>query len=342
MKKYKNFIFLVGGILLTSLLNSTPVSSGNIGQTATLSADQKNDVQIKAGKSAGQSDSAANLFYSKYSDPREFIKLQWHEGMDYGMVRRTIKQDKLPLLYEMLKDRSYINNWDKIAQIIGYVSKDPNSIPVLLEYFQRVDDWIQLPETNGEQRFFGQTAISNIEHQVMGKISALRWIGIIGGKQANSILREAVTEKGAEELTSAWNNNAPISITSLLKSKEDVINQIRASAIYGIMCSGDTENIEIIKKLYEIEEEKCRSHNKDNSLEAPSSLHNSLVEAMGKLDYIKEHSLEDYLILTGDMTNYLETALHYERKYCSLLDEVCSRLEMMKKYEKSLIEKSRK
>ena len=185
--------------------------------------------------------------------------------MDYGIVRKTLKSDKLPLLYEMLNDKKYVDSWSIIAQIIGYVSKDPNSIPILLEYFQRDDSWSweSINLNNNNNSGFNKNYAKK-RARIAGKISTLGWMGIIGGEKANNILREAVTQEGAEKLAIAWIKKILIPDSSTFKSKSETINYIRQRAIIGLMYSQDSENISTIRKLYEIEEAKCREKRKNN------------------------------------------------------------------------------
>jgi hypothetical protein len=306
------------------------INKSSINETTDKNAQQRIGTELSFidkdvfSQSSSIADSA--LFYSKYSDPREFIKLGWYEGMDYKEVKKTIKEDKLPLLYEMLKDTSYSEYWEKISRIIGYISKDPNSIDALLDYFQRDDSWNwQSSEIPGTLQWIND--IAKCERRLRGKVTSLMLIGMIGGTQANLILREAVLEQGAEKLSSAWlkDNMIPAS-KARLGNKADLITEIRINAIKGLVFSGDGENYKIIKKLYETEEAKCKeyrdSHSFEESLTSCSILHNTLVEVMGKHDYISENSLETYFELLDDKNRSFDTIIPYESKYCSLMNEL--------------------
>jgi hypothetical protein len=335
MKKYRIFISFVC-LYLSLYLNSGTAISANSGQTQTLKVDDE--------KSTEQSNSASDLFYSKFGDPREFIKLDWYEGMDYGMVKRTIKQDKLPLLHEMLKDANYSDSWEKISRLIGYLSKDPNSVTVLLDYFKRDDSWNwQSSETPGTVQWVKDNG--KCERKLRGKITSLMFIGMIGGPQANLILRQAVTEQGEEKLSAAWIRDNFLPKPSAFVSKADMITGIRVEAIKGLVFSGDRENYEIVKKLYEPGEATCKSyresHTFDESMANSSLLHQTLVESMGKHDYISEHSLEAYFELFGDNNNYDDTIVPYEIKYCSLFEEVWNIYQnQVKEYKNNLNRKS--
>jgi len=244
------------------------------------------------------------LFDAKYSDPRKFIRLKWHSGMPYKTARRLIKEDKLPLLYEMLEDKSYAPYWHKVARLIGYISDDPCSVPVLLQYFQRDDswNWKSVDRTTGIPR-------------LMGKISALAWIGKNRAGIADIILRQAVTEKSAEKLAADWIGDNLVQGSSTFKSKENVVALIRNSAAKGLVYSGKRENIEIVKKLYAQEDAYCRTNRKT------STLHNGLVEAMAIEDFIREKSLES-LLNTFGASNHLDIMIPYLTKYSWLLQDL--------------------
>ncbi len=243
------------------------------------------------------------LFDIKYSDPRKFVKLKWHSGMPYKTARRLIKEDKLPLLYEMLEDKSYAPYWHKVARLIGYISDDPCSVPVLLQYFQRDDswNWKSVDRTTGIPR-------------LMGKISVLAWIGKNRAGLADIILRQAVTEKSAEKLAADWIGDNLVQGSSTFKSKENVVALIRSSAAKGLVYSGKRENIEIVKKLYAQEDAYCRTNRKT------TTLHNGLVEAMAIEDFIREKSLESFLNIEN--SNYLNVMIPYFTKYSWLLQDL--------------------
>jgi hypothetical protein len=139
-------------------------------------------------------------------------------------------------------------------------------------------------------------------------------------------LKEAITETGAERLSAAWiKDNILSENKSTFGKKEEIIELIRTRAVLGIVFSGNYENIELIRNSYKIEKEKFRLDKEGKSPEDFSrDFYNSLAEAMGKLDYINEHSIDEFLELQSD-PKYLETILPYEAKYSSVINELYMR-----------------
>ena len=105
-------------------------------------------------------------------------------GLNYNSINALLPKDKLPVLYGLLDDELYAPYWGNISTVIGNVSDDPNTVPILLNYFKRDD---------GEKLNWMQ-----------GKIWTLAHIGKIGGDAADSILRKAITKEGARELAKDW------------------------------------------------------------------------------------------------------------------------------------------
>lgn len=238
------------------------------------------------------------LFDAKYSDPRNFVQLKWYSGMSYKTARRLIKKKNLTLLHEMLDDKSYAPYWHQVALLIGYVSEDPNSVPVLLHYFQRDDSWNW---KSVDRRPTGY-------QKIIGKISSLMWIGKIGGDEANVILRDAVTKQGAARLANAWIEGKLLPNSSTFKSRENTIMVIRARAAKGLAYSGKPENIAIVKQLYAQEDAYCIKNKK------VTTLYNGLVDAMAIQAFIAENRRENLLNTLGTI-NYLEVLGPYIDKY---------------------------
>ncbi len=191
----------------------------------------------------------------KYGETREFVKLKWSEGMNYNLVKEMIKKDQLPLLYQLMADPGYAEYWHNIARIIGYISDDPNSIDVLLIYFQRDD-------------------ISLVD-SLTGKDYCLAMIGKIGGQKADSILKKAITKEGVQELAKLWINKEEWKKGRDKRDKEQVIAYIQGAAIDGLVNTGKKENWDIVEKLY----------NDPNQAE----LRSKLVEAMAKKALIADN-----------------------------------------------------
>jgi len=255
-----------------------------------------NEIYMQADEILGQV-----LFNEKYSDPHKFIQLQWYHGISYKHTKRLITKDKLPVLYEMLKDKTYAPYWHKVAKVIGYVSEDPCSVPLLLSYIERDDswNWESVKKTVAYQR-------------VMGKIGALVSIGRIGGPQAEIVLRNAITEEGAIRLAKSWIKEGLIPDSSTFKSKENTIDIIMGRAAMGLVYAGGAENIEIVKRLFEKERAFCEKN------KVTTRLYSGLVSAMARQDFIVENGLEAHLNLLGS-SRFLNAMLPYHVKYNSKL-----------------------
>lgn len=219
------------------------------------------------------------------SDMEKFIKFRAVDsGMPYDSVKKTIKKDQLPLLYQLMANPGYAPYWNNIARIIGYISDDPNSINVLLIYFQRDD-------------------ISNVD-SIAGKVGSIAWIGKIGGEKADSILKKAITKEGARELAKLWIDKEEWKKGRDKRDKDQVISYIQGAAISGLVFSGKKENWDIVDKLYN--EQKVISLQGQNT-----DIMSPLTDAMAIKAFIMDHNndVESYfrldIVLTG-LRPYLE------------------------------------
>lgn len=165
----------------------------------------------------------------------QFIKFRAIDsGMNFVKLKETIKKDQLPLLYQLLADATYAPYWHNIARIIGFISDDPNSIPVLLTYFQRND--------------------GSMVESVSGKIYSIALIGKIGSEKADPILKKALTKEGAQELAKLWINDEKWKKSDII-TKDRAIESIQQAAISGLVFSGKKENWDLVEKLYNEQKE---------------------------------------------------------------------------------------
>jgi hypothetical protein len=203
----------------------------------------------------------------------------------YSETREVITKDKLPILYELLDDDEYAPYWEKVVRAIGYVSDDPDSVNVLLNYIQRNDN-------KKLDRF-----------SITSKPDAFAMIGLIGGDMADSILRKSVTKEGARELTKDW-------IDEPLPETVDTARMIRLiqiSSLIGLVFSGKPENLALVEKLYNEQKEiSIRNHGN-------TELMLTLIDAMVDKDYIADTGLQNFLNMNS---NTLISALSpYLEKY---------------------------
>lgn len=177
----------------------------------------------------------------------QFIKFRGIDsGMNYIKLKQTVKKDQLPLLYQLLADAGYAPYWDNVARIIGYISDDPNSIPVLLAYYQRNDGSMVEP--------------------LVGKIWSIALIGKIGGEKADPILKKAITKEGVEELAKSWINEEKWKNGRDTRGKDFVIEYTQNAAIQGLVYTGKKENWDLVEKLYNEQKELSLKGGKQTSI----------------------------------------------------------------------------
>ncbi|MHC4362288.1 MAG: DUF1573 domain-containing protein, partial [Planctomycetota bacterium] len=219
----------------------------------------------------------------------EDFRNQACKGILFQNAQRLIAKDKLPLLHKMLEDEAYASCWHNVARLIGYISNDPNSVPVLLHYFKRADG----------------PNFDSID-SLAGKIWTLVFVGQIGGPQADSVLRQALTDEGAAQLAKAWIDGQLVPNTPFWDDRNSVITFIRSCAANGLVLSRKQENIDIVKRLYA----DCKTSKENNQL-----LEQSLVESLAIHDFIAENGLEAYFSLDVSATAMLEALEPYLKKY---------------------------
>ena len=185
-------------------------------------------------------------------------------GLDYDSINALLPKDKLPVLYRLLDDEQYAPYWSNISTVIGYVSDDPNTVPVLLNYFKRDD---------GEK-----------VNYMIGKIWSLAYIGKIGGKEADSILRKAITKEGAKELAKDWLDEQLWQDKGKYANKDNVIIDIQHAAIIGLLFTTKKENWKIVEDLYN--QDKETSIKKGRKTDIVSYL----TEAMGLRDFLVDNN----------------------------------------------------
>ncbi len=241
----------------------------------------KNEEESARLKEAAEAEAE---FRAKYRDIRDYVKFG---DPLYGRTREMFSKDDLPKLYELLKDDNYAPYWTNVSQVIGFISDDPNSIPFLLDYFQRND---------GAKNF-----------SMLGKLWSLAWIGKIGGTLADSILKKAVTKEGARELAKNWIDEELWQDEIFKENKDAVIAYIRNDALKGLVLSGKQENIDFVTKLFN-EQMAISLQNKK-----PTELINALGDAMTLKDYIADYGIDSFFaIWHSDDGRYI---MPYVEKY---------------------------
>ncbi len=202
----------------------------------------------------------------------DFVKKPWKAGTHYPLAKETIRADQVKQLHEMLNDKKYESFWPNIAVLIGMVSTDTNSVPMLINYFKYADP----------QQLSAEVVIE--------KACCLEYTGLIGGDLAKRTLLTATTTDGAEELALNWIDDQRCRHEGGFQEKEDIIFLIRMAAIRGLVFLRDSEANTLLDNIYQDEMKK----NKDAAI--PDRYCLLLASAMGVKDYIRDHGLEDFLI----------------------------------------------
>ena len=287
VKGIRNEILILGAmVIICSLIIAGCSEKGTVNSHELSNANQPQNNSMTLNREIAD-------FEKKYSDPRDFVKLKWINGIPRERAIRIITKDDMPLLHEMLKDLDYAPYWHNVANLIGYISDDPCSVPVLLDYFQRNDEtmtYVSFP----------------------AKIWCVANIGRIGKQGANELLHKAITEEGAIELAQEW-----LDSTSLEEeySREWTIDYIRLAAMHGLIYTGIKENIELIENIYE----KENAVYKDTG-EVTRLLHNS-IDALAARDYIAENGISAYMNLaSGDISRFSSAMEPYFSRYAPFLN----------------------
>ncbi len=276
-------------------LNKRKPKADEPGLVGYWSFDNDEGVTVKDGSSNhndGKLISSWSAVHAKYSDPRQFVKMHGDQGFPYGMAKIYIWKDQLPMLHEMLEDANYAPHWPTVARLIGYVSDDPNSIPLLLNYLKKDDS--NYFRTPGE--------VGNL----LGKIWTPAYIGMIGGDQADTILREAVTSEGAAKLAENWIDGPLVGNNDRWSDKEEVLLYLRNAVLHGLVCTGKKENIELVKGMY---------FAKGADMERNIKMRMYLLDAVTKSEYIGHHGREAFFELQGNSHKLLGALQPYIMKY---------------------------
>lgn len=205
---------------------------------------------------------------------KKYVKLY---AMPYAMTKQNVGKDRLPQLHRMLKDKKYAPYWHNIARIIGYVSDDPNSVFVLLSYFQRDDSWNL-----------------DTDIKISGKINSISYMGYIGGRPADVIMRGCTSSQGAAELAKNWINKILKVDGPSYQVEENIINKIRYAALIGLARTGTKENAAFITNLYEQECAYCEAN------KVRTRFFSALADAMAMQEYIVKNGIEAYKNILSD------------------------------------------
>ena len=106
-----------------------------------------------------------------------FVRLQWIEGIDYDRARSLIRPRHVPLLHEMLRQRSYFANWSEILSLLAFVVRARSSEGELIGFLEREESWVDFSP-------------QDVDELIGSKLRAAEVLGHIGGDKASATLRE--------------------------------------------------------------------------------------------------------------------------------------------------------
>jgi hypothetical protein len=210
------------------------------------------------------------------ADFREFVKRGFYEGMPYTEAREQFGPDAVPILIKLLDDAEYAPHWAKVAQLVGYISRDSKSVPALLTYAARADDWRGLDGTAGYRR-------------VLGKIEAVGWLGLVGSEEATKALRELVTVAGAAALVKKWGELPG----AFAKDPGRAVALVRGRAAKGLVLARQAEDVAGLERAYRAEAAAVRAKGE------ATKWYSELVTALATRDLIAARALDGYLALQG-------------------------------------------
>jgi len=219
----------------------------------------------------------AAIFLLKHSDPKEFARLEWQDDVPYRLARKLFGERSAPQFRALLEDKEYAPTWYRVAPVIAFTSRTPESAQAILAYVQRREDVSELHTPTAHRR-------------IDGKIAALRLLGLyqFQDQWTDEVLRQALTSDGAALLAQQWIDHLPNSY-----SKDKAIYLIQGSGAAGLVFSQKADNLRLVREAYEKETERCRREGKS------SPLRGQLVDALIWQELIGEKGMEDFLDLRG-------------------------------------------
>jgi hypothetical protein len=264
-------------LITTTAIDSKETKEDSVNKSGTYSLDEEFRRTIEQEVISASSEATEQFL--KERNPKEFVKLKWKNEAPYALTKRLLTPDSLPILYTLLDDIKYAEYWPRIVEVISYLSEDQKSLSVILNYITRADDWTSLEAYD-------------LSTRCRGKINSLKWIGLIGGGEADKILRQALTSDGARKLIKDW-INGPLPKWASVYWENDpagqLIQVIQGYAAIGIVLSQNQQSIQLVEELYET----IRIQHIGDGNRSPE-LMSKLREAKAIIKAIKELGFEEY------------------------------------------------
>ena len=238
------------------------------------------------------------LLQSRLRDPKQVVKVRAHGDMGHNKLAKAFDQNDLPAFYEVLNDdKSTGYERENAIIFIGQISDRGNieAAKVLMDYVQKQENW--------------DKTWHDANNIAFSKWHALDWLGYVGGndKDVEEFLKKAITQEGIEELTKQWYENLP----KMSLTQKSVMENLRGFAIRGLAFSDNLEVHELIRSEYEREKQALIAAGKQYG----GYYFNQVVEAMTRMDIIKDIGLDAHKALYDGEGSYSYTYRTYIRKY---------------------------
>ncbi|MBN1974948.1 MAG: hypothetical protein JW787_15005 [Sedimentisphaerales bacterium] len=295
-KTLKSIHFIIFIFLAAICIPNLSISAGNETGTSSgviidkLADDISGEISIQDSNGTVSLEQA-RTWIAQHPEIRRIITFERFRfgGLNYNSINTLLPKDKLPVLYRLLDDEQYAPYWPNISTVIGYVSDDPNTVSVLLNYFKRDD---------GEKLSW-----------MTGKIWTLAYIGKIGGDAADSILRKAITKEGARELAKDWLDEQLWQEKRPYNNTDKVILEIRNAASKGLIYTCKPENWKIVEDLYNQHKETSIKNGRKTDIVS------HLMDAMGIRDFLVDNNNDIKAFYRLSPERQISVISSYYKKY---------------------------
>jgi len=240
----------------------------------------------------------ASLNVKAFQSPEEYIELLQRYPFTFESAVQPFGQDAVQPLLAILDDPDYMQYWNQVSFAIVLIDREHESCEALLRYIRRSDDWRSRLR---EDQLFSY---------VVGKMSTIERLGLVGDQEALHVAKSALTEAGARALVGEWFDDY---VAHSGRSPERLVAMIQGSAARGIVHAGDAAGIRQVEDLYAL-----LSSASENSLpETPdvSTMLARLVVALAARDLIRDVGMESYLDIMTDYHEFGYVITGYEQKY---------------------------
>ena len=214
-------------------------------------------------------------------------------GVGCKEVRENTGPGDLQILCSFLSEGEHTASWRTIVWMIGFIGTEGDgAVATLRDYLTRKE-----------------TRCPGMWDLAFGKTQALLGLGLIGGQEAENVLRQAFTPEGARDLTKAWSAE---DLGGQQREDPDwIVVHTRGNAAQGLVYTCQPEDTKAVEDLYNELDERM-SHNPhfqgnfaDNagklSVEEQRDdvLYGYLVSAMAIKDLIAEVGMPAYRDMLG-------------------------------------------